>query len=59
MPKRKVNYGNGAFEALTKYFSGPEPRIADVSHLLAWLWTEGFIVKPLSKKDVRKGIHRL
>lgn len=39
---------NGAREALTRYFAANyEPqRLSRADHLLAWLWQEGFMVRP-------------
>jgi hypothetical protein len=55
IPIRPANPGNGAREALVRYFgsldffnyklNGGEMNEAD--HLLAWLWNEGFIVEKL------------
>ena len=43
------NPGNGAREALQRYFEGQQ--LAGVDHLLAWLWINGFKVVPLDVKD--------
>lgn len=51
------NLGNGAREAVQRYFAGPffdaqlqkigDATLSQTDHLLAWLYAEGFIVEKL------------
>lgn len=51
---KKHPHGNGARKVLLAYFNKSlEPRFCNVDHLLAHLWVEGFVVKPLGPEELK------
>lgn len=62
-PPEPIEDGNGAKEALQRYFASHFDTAEDtddaVTHLLAWLWDQGFVVVPLSDERALETLKKL
>lgn len=44
--------GNGAREALQRFFADTPMTVEAIDNMLIWLWLEGFVVKPLGDAEL-------